>query len=454
MKHEVRIGTALGAVFLAGALAGCTGGSPRSAGGFAGTIDTHNIGLATRAQTALIADKPAEAIGWAEKAVANSPNDAGFRGVLGNCYFAAGRFASAEAAYRDSLTLLSNQPQVVLKMALVSIAQGKNDQALSFLAAAKDVLDPSDFGLAMALAGQPRQAAEILQQAAEQVGADSRVRQNLALALALSGDWTTARTVAAQDVAADQIDARIQSWMQMAKPARASDQVAALTGIVPAAVDPGQPLRLALKDSGTRLAQLAPVAEPAPVEVAPAAPVSAPVEAAALAAPVAATPVAVAAVSAPAMRAVPVSRAPRAVSAPGPKIAELIARASVRSPSPRPSLSPRAASLADTRALYRHAALSRSSGASGAVVQLGAYGTRERVGTAWRTASGKFAALRGFTPLTARYDGERGTVYRLAVQGFASPRQAYSLCQSLRRAGAACFVRNVAGDAPVEVASR
>jgi len=104
--------------------------------------------------------------------------------------------------------------------------------------------------------------------------------------------------------------------------------------------------------------------------------------------------------------------------------------------------------------LYRHAALSRSSGASGAVVQLGAYASRERVATAWRTASGKFTALRGFTPLTARFDGERGTVYRLAVQGFASQRSAVSMCQSLRHAGAACFVRGSAGDAPVEIASR
>ncbi len=34
-----------------------------------------------------------------------------------------------------------------------------------------------------------------------------------------------------QDLAADQVDARIQQWMKLAKPARASDQVAALTGV-------------------------------------------------------------------------------------------------------------------------------------------------------------------------------------------------------------------------------
>ena len=38
------------------------------------------------------------AIPLAERAVEKSPRDAGFRALLGNCYLAGGRFASAEAA--------------------------------------------------------------------------------------------------------------------------------------------------------------------------------------------------------------------------------------------------------------------------------------------------------------------------------------------------------------------
>ena len=41
------------------------------------------------------------AIDLAERAVAKTPDDAGFRALLGNAYFAGGRFASAEAAYKD-----------------------------------------------------------------------------------------------------------------------------------------------------------------------------------------------------------------------------------------------------------------------------------------------------------------------------------------------------------------
>lgn len=438
MKTSFRIGTAVASAALSVALASCAGPhGPKSASIFGDKVDTANIGLATRAQMALTANNNVEAVSLAERAVANSPTDAGFRALLGNCYFAAGRFASAESAYRDSLTLLSNQPQVVLKLALVSVAQGKNGQALAFLDAAKDVLDPADYGLALALAGQPQQAAQMLQNAAQQTGADSRVRQNLALALALSGDWTTARTVAAQDVPADQLDARIQQWMQLAKPAHAADQIASLTGVAPAASDAGQPVRLALKDSKVRLAALAPVAEQAPQEVA-----------------VAAEPAPVpAAVEAPQ----PVVAAAAPIATPGPEAAPMPVLASLtpksRSVAPRPSLSPRAAALTDVRTLYRHASLT-SQPRSRAVVQLGAYASRGSVNAAWGRVSSRFGALRGYAPVAARFDGERGTVFRLSVQGFATARQAITLCGSLKRAGAPCFVRYSAGDMPVQIASR
>src|SRR5206468_12292046 len=159
--------------------------------------------------------------------------------------------------------LYSNQPQVVLKLALVEVALGKNGEALSFLEAAKDVLDPADYGLAVALAGHPRDALAVLETAARAPGADSRVRQNLALALALAGDWTTARTVASQDVPGDQLDSRIHQWMQLASPKKSSDQIAALTGVTPAAIDPGQPTQLALNKGDTRMAEAVPTPAPA-----------------------------------------------------------------------------------------------------------------------------------------------------------------------------------------------
>lgn len=453
MVKSPRIGTALTALGLIGALAACA--SPgadkaRSASIFGDKVDTSNIGVATRAQAALEKGDTATAVSLAERAVAGSPRDAGFRALLGNAYFAAGRFASAESAYADSLSLLAAQPQVVLKLALVTIAQGKTGDALTRLEAARDHLEPSDYGLAVALAGQPSSAVAILEQAARSVGADSRARQNLALAYALQGDWTAARTVAAQDVPADQLEGRIQQWMAFARPARASDQVAALTGISPAAADPGQPVRLALAPSPTRQAAVAapvvPVAEPEPllVEEVAAPPPPAPVALAAAPEftppPVAiATPVLDVPAARPAPRSVSAKAAPKAVAAKA---------------APKPALSPRATSFSEGRPMLRQAAFPRPArGNSKAVVQVGAYASRSFVGVAWKNFAKRYPALRGYTPATARFDGPKGTVYRLSVQGFASDGAARDFCTSLKRAGGSCFVRSVAGDAPVRLAS-
>src|SRR4051812_21458671 len=194
MAKPSRLGTAVPLAALATLLTGCASGADgvRSASYQSGKPDG-DVGLATRAMAALNDKDLPTAIDLAERAVAKTPDDAGFRALLGNAYFAGGRFASAEAAYKDALSLYSNQPQVVLKLALVEIAQGKMVEAVEFLNTAGNYLNPADYGLALALAGRPADAIQVLETAARQQGADARVRQNLALAHALSGDWTEAR---------------------------------------------------------------------------------------------------------------------------------------------------------------------------------------------------------------------------------------------------------------------
>ena len=78
----------------------------------------------------------------------------------------------------------------------------------------------------------------------------------------------------------------------------------------------------------------------------------------------------------------------------------------------------------------------------------------ERVAAAWSQFAGRFAALARYTPVSARFDSARGTVYRLSVKGFASAGEAQRLCGSLQRKGGNCFVRQVAGDSPVRFAAR
>ena len=222
------------------------------------------MALGVRAAAALNANDFATAVSLAERAAAKTPNDATASGLFSATPTSApGASPRPRPPYKDSLFVDSNQPRVILKLVLVEIAQGKTADALNFLQAGKSVLDPADYGLALALAGRPEDAVAVLDPAARAPGADARVRQNLALAYALGGDWTNARTVAAQDVPADQLDSRIQQWMQLATPHRASDQVAALVGVTPALTDPGQPVQLALRKDDTRMAAAVPVQVPA-----------------------------------------------------------------------------------------------------------------------------------------------------------------------------------------------
>jgi len=407
-----------------------------------------NMAYGLRAQMALSEGDYNSAVGLAESAAEASPQDIEIRGLLGNAYFGAGRFASAEAAYGDALSLAPNQPSIILKRALVQIAQGKNDEAVSLLQASQGMVDPADYGLALALAGRAADAVQILDVAARANGADSRVRQNLALALGLSGDWQNAKIVAAQDLTPDLVDARIQQWMALAKPVHSYDQVAALIGVTPAAGDPGQPVRLALnpQQGSTRMAEAAPQA---PVQMAEAAPVPN--------APFYSTPV-----SQPAPAVAETAPPPP----PAPEVQEnreMIAAAAAMSPEAPAAFAAMASNFAPkakpakarkASAPVRPAALPLASGDSKAVVQLGAYSSEARVSAAWAQLSKKYPGLRKYSPMVARFDGPKGTVWRLSVRGFGSQSEALSSCSALRGKGGSCFVRSTAGDSPVQFASR
>jgi Flp pilus assembly protein TadD len=436
MARSHRFGTALSLVAMTAALGGCAMAGHRSteSASSASKGDLANVGLAIRAQAALNSKDYAAAVDFAERAVAFKPENAAYRAVLGNAYFAAGRFGSAETSFKDSLRLQSNQPDVVLKLVLVTIAQGRNSEALSFLQAGRNVIDPGNYGLALALAGQPTDAVAFLEQAARQPQAAKKKRQNLALAYALAGQWDAARTVVAQDVPANLVDARIHQWMTFASPTHASDQVASLVGVVPAAIDPGQPVQLALRQDGdTRLAAAAPIAPAAPAEASSTAP----------AAPAAAPALAFADPIGPAIAPEPVFVAPVAEEEGPPPM-----------PPARKVAPMRAASFVPDAAPVRSAAASKLAGNSTAVVQLGAYSSRDRVQVAWNRLSSRFDMVRNYTPVSARFDGSKGTFYRLSVKGFESQSEAIALCRDVRSAGGKCFVRTVAGDHPVRFASR
>lgn len=448
MSTPLRFGTAVSAAVLASMIAGCaTTQVKTSFGGQAG----ENVGLATRALVALNAKNVPQAVDFAERAVEATPGDAGFRALLGNAYFAAGRFSSAATAYKDALTLYSNQPRVILKLALAETAIGRSDQAVAFLQAGQSVLDPSDYGLALALAGRPADAIPVLEAAARAPGADATVRQNLALAHALAGDWTEARTIASQDVPANELDSRIHQWMQLASPKRPSDQVAALVGVIPAATDPGEPVRFALSKTDTRMASAAPApATPAPApqpEVAEAAPVApAPQFAEAIAAPVPAPQMAPAVAVAPPAPKSLVDQASSLASA----TTAMLVTAADKAEATVAAFLPKKAPAAKPKARRLAAAVR---GNSGVVMQIGSYHSPQQVSAGWAHLTQRYPALRAYLPLKARFDSANGTFWRLSVQGFGNEREAIVRCNALKSRGGHCFVRGIAGDAPVEIAS-
>ena len=474
MSTPLRFCAAVSAIALASMTASCA--APQQKIGLGGKAD-ENVGLATRALIALNANQVPAAIDLAERAVEHSPNDATFRAVLGNAYFAAGRFSSAETAFKDSLTLSSNQPHVILKLALVETALGKKDQAVDFLRAGQSVLDPSNYGLALALAGETDEAIQVLDAAARQPGADATVRQNLALAHALAGDWADARTIAAQDVPAGQVDARIHQWMQLASPKSPADQVAALVGVTPAPTDQGQPIRLALRRTDTMLAEaaLAPAPAPAPARA------PAPAAVAESAPPVAAPLISEAgraAPAAPAPQPAPAFVEAVAPPAPAPKPAPAIAPAPVKAKSfvaeaatvasattgalknaagraeaVFASFMPKKAPPAARPKVRRVLAAAAHRGNSNVVMQIASYRTPQQVSAGWSHLTQHYPALRAYLPLRARFVSPKGTFWRLSIQGFDSQGDAVARCNLLKSRGGHCFVRGLAGDAPVEIAS-
>ncbi|MEG3174980.1 tetratricopeptide repeat protein [Sphingomonas sp. RB3P16] len=396
---------------------------------------------ASAAQQALRGGDLAAAIRHAEIAVGDQPQAADYRMILGQSYLKAGRFASARDAFGDTLALDPANGRAALHFALTQIATGDWAGARQTLDAHADTIPVGDRGLAIALAGDPTTAVDVLGAAARGPEADAKVRQNYALALALAGRWREAQTVVAIDVAPADVARRILDWSTFSRPTSASDQVATLLGVKPA-VDPGLPVALALTTrphaDGVAMAQAA-----APIDsYMPGNGTAAPVAEAA-AAPVAPAPVAVAALA-------PETQ-PAAV---GPSIAGVVFAERKEVVQPLPG-SPRMRAVASRTAYAKlvvapaPAALpsvpSHAFAKGNFVVQLGAFENAGVARDAWGRATRRYAAFAGQTPQGMNVTTAGQRFYRLSVGGFARA-DAVSVCQAYRVRGGTCFVRADAGD--------
>ena len=203
---------------------------------------------AAKASAAIESGHADKAVQHAEAAVLAAPRDAAGRSLLGLAYLESGRFVSAATTLGEAIELGDTSQRTLISYALAETAAGRGDVALAFLDKWESALDPADFGLAVALAGRPNHGVHVLGNALRSGQNSAKVRQNLAYAFALKGDWRSARLMVSQDVPANKVGDRLGEWAGLVAPDMYQRRIAQLLG-VPVAQDPGQPAQLALANN-------------------------------------------------------------------------------------------------------------------------------------------------------------------------------------------------------------
>ena len=460
MMSKLVLKFAASGLVLAATMVACSPGVHGSRAAAVGTnavkADAEAARLYAAAQEKVAKGDVAGALGLAEQAVSFAPADVGYRMLLADLYLKSGRFQSAHTTFGDVLQLEPGNSRAALSQALAQVGMGDAQGALAQLDALGPEVSPADLGLAYALAGQPNRAIALLEPAARAVGADGRTRQNLALAYAFAGDWPKARVTAAQDVSPADLSKRLQQWASMAKPDQPAEQVAGLFGVRPVA-DPGQPAQLALAQpepeaSAFAEAEAAPAPQAAPVQVA------ANVQAAPPAVAAPAAPVEIAKIEWP----LPKPAAEAASLKAEPDFAPAVRALVEAQPAVGITASPAAKPVPATFASAKPATLRRAVAEAPAkakaggrfVVQIGAYSSSASVERAWASASRRYGLADHAPTSTTVSIAGRGTFHRLSVSGFDSHGDASQTCATIRAKGGRCFVRAVAGDKPVQWASR
>jgi Flp pilus assembly protein TadD len=425
-----------------------TGGHPASVAPNAVGPESKQLQIAAesaaKATASLAAQNYRAAIRFAETAVEYAPRNAAYRMLLGQAYLGAGRFASAETSFADTLTLSPDNGRAALNLALTEIAQGKRDRALSTLADYRQKLAVSDYGLAVGLAGDVETAISTLEGAIRDGDLDAKTRQNLALSYAMAGRWSNARVMAMQDLSGNDVNDRIAQWASFVRPGSTYDQVASLLGVTPAQ-DAGQPTRLALNGfADTAVASADPlppvvVETPAPVQ-------SAMAEPTAFETP-AATQTATSSGVMMGERREVVQPLPANYANPAPTIRAAlppVKQVIVAKSKPKPALS---------AALVQPKPVMRGVDAGKFVVQLGAFGNASVSRDAWKRMSSRFG-LANYDPATSAAKVGGASFVRLSVGGFANRAEANGVCTRIRAAGGTCFVRGLLGDAPAQWVQR
>lgn len=404
-KRTLRlIRTGVSLALVAGLLAGCATGR-----------DTPHARLASDATAALDRGKVSRSIQLAEEALAADPHNGGYRVLLGDAYLRAGRFASARQAYDEAIELGQQSGKVALSLALAEMALGKNRDAVETLVAYRDAIPVNDLGLALAMAGETARGVALLADQMRRGSDDAKLRQNLAFAYALDGRWLEARVMAAQDVPAGELDARMAEWALIAHPEAGRSRVASLLKVPASARDSGLPAALALANvpSVDQLAAEAEASAQAPQASTTPLAVASPVAGEELPALDKAQPAVATAFATPLMEAAP---AP-AVVAPAPRM--MAASSSSRAAA--------AGAETGTPAAGTH------------LVQLGSFASAAGASRAWDHYVARMPQLRGYQHVTTQVTVNGRQFWRLQAVGFGRG-SAATMCGTVKAKGGACLV--------------
>lgn len=472
MKRNTTFRIASSTALIVVTMAGCSGSALNSRAGVStGKLERMAASQAGDAEKALAAHDAGRAIQIAEAAVAADPQSAPYRTLLGRAYLMSGRFDSARTAFEDALTLGSTDGRTVVNLSLIQVAQGRASDAQALLTRHVGTLSAADYGLAMAMAGNPDEAIRMLSQAIHAPGATARERQNLAYAYALAGQWTEARQMASIDLPPMDAAKRVLGWAQIAQPGAESARVIAMMGVQPRGDDAGMPVRLALApmtDAPVALAEAAPTEAPAladsgevaaPAEIAyddapndaasgpstganadipaPVVPVEAATWSQAIASAETVQPQDDATATVPEF--IPAPRAPLKIAvqaAPTPAAAPLARPAVVRAPLK--------AAKARPVALWKPV---EPTNGSAWVVQLGAFSSRDSARAGWSTLVRRNDSLGQFPVVHSEVTVSGRQFYRVAIAGFSDRAGAERVCSGLRARGSACFVRQGGAEA-------
>ncbi len=175
--------------------------------------------------------RDAQALAVMQQVAIANPNDRSVLAAYGKAQAAAGQLQQAldtigraQTADRPDWKLVSAQGAILDQLGRSAEARQRYRDALDLQPGEPSIL--SNLGMSYVLTGDLRTAETYLRQAAGQPGADSRVRQNLALVVGLQGRFPEAEQIARRELSPQQADANVayirsmmsqqNSWQKLA----------------------------------------------------------------------------------------------------------------------------------------------------------------------------------------------------------------------------------------------